>query len=413
MSDICLNNPHLTSLSLQLLRPHSTAISNPRFLDEEAHAIERLGPVLYPIRNLELKGYFQIPNQLWSLLNLDYLTRLSLYNLNVIRSFAENLSGKVPALRQLKISAYPSSLLPRSDDILTSDVEILCDPLQYMNFKDTLIKFLMSTRIESITLCHFSGDIVWSVCNVLGPILRRFDAHQDSRPLNPLLAGISPNGPLLRLGNFEVIAAVASKISNLEHLGIDIRWVEILLLRPGGYKSEHFPSGLDTLSLINFSHIPPPPPPDSPGISAAEPPPLIRSPPTPTTVVLSIPPPSSSPPSPWALTSVARFPRLKQLRLVIHADYDPDFRNVTDEDIVRAFCYIRDKKAGVPFECLEIFFRTRYTIWENGDGQCILSRHESYREGTEQVWDTRSLKLVEKRKRRPKPAAELWGMNML
>jgi hypothetical protein len=39
-------------------------MSNPRFLNEEAHAIERLVLVLSQIKDLELDGYFRIPSQL-------------------------------------------------------------------------------------------------------------------------------------------------------------------------------------------------------------------------------------------------------------------------------------------------------------------------------------------------------------
>lgn len=154
-------------------------------------------------------------------------------------------------------------------------MEIFCNPLNYASFKDTLIRFIASTsaQIESITLCHFNGDIVSGVCNVLGQALRHFDAHLDSRPLRQLMTSVNLNRALLQLWNMGVIMAIASKYQRLEYLGIDIGWLDILLLRPGGYNFPFLPPDIGTPPLGDFSRIPPPPLPNRSEISSASPPP--------------------------------------------------------------------------------------------------------------------------------------------
>jgi hypothetical protein len=99
---------------------------------------------------------------------------------------------------------------------------------------------------------------------------------------------------------------------------------------------------------------------------------------------------------------------LKHITLVINDAYDFGFRDLTEEDFVRAFCYIRDQKTGVPLECLEILSPTLYSIWENGATQCILTRHGPGKR-IEQTWDTRSLELVGQREGSAKPPPEMWG----
>jgi hypothetical protein len=126
------------------------------------------------------------------------------------------------------------------------------------------------------------------------------------------------------------------------------------------------------------------------------------------------PPPNSdlspNPPSP-VIHALSTFRRLKHITLVIQDICR--FRDITDEDVVRTFCYIQEHKAGVPLECLEIFSTTYYSVWENGERQCIMTRSmERDRKRVEQVWDTRPLKMVQEKARPWESPPEAWGVRL-
>lgn len=382
--DIISNNPKLSKLSLHL------PLRGGRDFDEEENAIRRLCPVLSQIRILELEGEFRLPESLWTSLDTPSISSLALYNFELIRPFTHNLVGRLPQLRELKISAYPS---PKTTT--------LPDQASFAEAKDSLFDFLLSAQIEDLTIWHFDNDMLYRALQATGSSLRRLQFHH-ARPLIQDIAScahLRSPGSLLSEG-FCTIDSISQMAPYVLEIGLDLSLNHLFDMSSESHPGLPPRPPLPTSSTSSSQICPPSLPELSTFFHNDPPAPLPFLDPTIELPLLFPLPSPNFEPLPKILNGFAGFRSLKHIGFI---DLFPH-RQIKPDVCVRAFCYLRKWKQGVMLESMEISTQdVVYRIWENGPTECICMFY-NYTESIEQIWETKEMKLVEENRQ----ASDSW-----
>ena len=157
VAEIVRQNPRTKALHLCLQKSLHTSFHG-SYQEVRDHALEQIGRTVPELDALSLESDFLVSDVAWS-----HLQSLSIANMPLIETVISQLTGHLPALRKLKLSAYES-----------------LDCFPHRDFHEGVVPikaFLSGLNLTHLSLLGFHPDVLLAAVSSASPILQNIRFH--------------------------------------------------------------------------------------------------------------------------------------------------------------------------------------------------------------------------------------------